>query len=202
MGWFSAKTRSVLRNRQGIPRLSRVSSRAHEAGMRELWASGTFPLSQRNALNTKRAGDLMVAGLTGEFSGSALRTSLTPSWPDGSRCASASDDGKGLRAGFGMRRPAFSLSRRLRCRPPIRNPFPSPNFWGSSLSKSLMRLRRRLDHVGPFFGNHDDRCVRVTGDHRRHDRRVDDAQSLQSAHSHSSSTTAIESLPILHVPMT
>src|SRR5262245_43140216 len=55
-------------------------------------------------------GDLMVAGLTDEFSGSALRTSLTPSWPDGSRCASASDDRKGLRAGFGMRRPAFSLS--------------------------------------------------------------------------------------------
>src|SRR5215472_13712876 len=34
-GRFSAKPRSVLRNRQGIPRLSRVSSRAHEAGMRE-----------------------------------------------------------------------------------------------------------------------------------------------------------------------
>src|SRR5215472_9161320 len=28
---------------------------------------GTFPLSQRNALNTKHAGDLMVAGLTGQL---------------------------------------------------------------------------------------------------------------------------------------
>src|SRR5262249_10867122 len=34
-GGFPPKPRSVLRNRQGIPRLSGVSSRAHEAGMRE-----------------------------------------------------------------------------------------------------------------------------------------------------------------------
>src|SRR5215470_16966365 len=32
-GGFPPKPRSVLRNRQGIPRLSGVSSRAHEAGM-------------------------------------------------------------------------------------------------------------------------------------------------------------------------
>src|SRR5215469_14094119 len=35
LGGFPPKPRSVLRNRQGIPRLSGVSSRAHEAGMRE-----------------------------------------------------------------------------------------------------------------------------------------------------------------------
>src|ERR1700730_14029845 len=50
------------------------------------------------------------------------------------------------------------------------------------MSKLSMRLRRSLDHVGPFFGNHDDGCVGVTRDHRRHDRRVDDAQSLQATH--------------------
>src|SRR5215472_16826822 len=36
VGGFPPKLRSVLRNRQGIPRLSGVSSRAHEGGMREL----------------------------------------------------------------------------------------------------------------------------------------------------------------------
>src|SRR5215469_9842063 len=35
LGGFPLRPRSVLRNRQGIPRLSGVSSRAHEAGMRE-----------------------------------------------------------------------------------------------------------------------------------------------------------------------
>ena len=34
LGGFPPKPRSVLRNRQGIPRLSGVSSRAHEGGMR------------------------------------------------------------------------------------------------------------------------------------------------------------------------
>src|SRR5262249_33011280 len=38
-GGFPPKPRSVLRNRQGIPRLSGVSSRAHEDGMRENHAS-------------------------------------------------------------------------------------------------------------------------------------------------------------------
>jgi len=33
LGGFPPKPRSVLRNRQGIPRLSGVSSRAHEDGM-------------------------------------------------------------------------------------------------------------------------------------------------------------------------
>src|SRR5215470_895509 len=37
LGGFPPKPRSVLRNRPGIPRLSGVSSRAHEGGMRELW---------------------------------------------------------------------------------------------------------------------------------------------------------------------
>src|SRR5215831_15459395 len=41
-GGFPPKPRSVLRNRQGIPRLSGVSSRAHEAGMRELWRAAGF----------------------------------------------------------------------------------------------------------------------------------------------------------------
>src|SRR5215472_18309510 len=59
---------------------------------------------------------------------------------------------------------------------------PPPTSGDRVLSKSSMRLRRRLDHVSPFFGNHDDRCVGVSGDHRRHDRRVDDAQSLQPTH--------------------
>src|SRR5215472_2901013 len=38
LGGFPLKTRSVLRNRQGIPRLSGVSSRAHEGGTRETLA--------------------------------------------------------------------------------------------------------------------------------------------------------------------
>src|SRR5215469_13924999 len=43
LGGFPPKPRSVLRNRRGIPRLSRVSSRAHEAGMRELWRQDANP---------------------------------------------------------------------------------------------------------------------------------------------------------------
>src|SRR5215472_7954090 len=43
-GGFPPKSRSVLRNRQGIPRLSGVSSRAHEAGMRENGAGAKGPL--------------------------------------------------------------------------------------------------------------------------------------------------------------
>src|SRR5262244_1523720 len=43
LGGFPPKPRSVLRNRQGIPRLSGVSSRAHEGGVRER----TYPISVR-----------------------------------------------------------------------------------------------------------------------------------------------------------
>src|SRR5262249_21494091 len=51
-GGFPPKPRSVLRNRQGIPRLSGVSSRAHEAGMRELCVASRCPSSSSSVWNT------------------------------------------------------------------------------------------------------------------------------------------------------
>jgi hypothetical protein len=69
--------------------------------------------------------------------------------------------------------------------PPRATPAPTVQRWDLKDPQSLFGLcsscplwNRGLDHVGPFFGNHDDRCVGVAGDHRRHDRRIDDAQSL------------------------
>src|SRR5215813_14221522 len=52
-GGFPPKPRSVLRNRQGIPRLSGVSSRAHEAGMRAL--NGLAPVTPFSYELTQRA---------------------------------------------------------------------------------------------------------------------------------------------------
>jgi len=42
LGGFPPKPRSVLRNRQGIPRLSGVSSRAHEGETHRARAQDTF----------------------------------------------------------------------------------------------------------------------------------------------------------------
>src|SRR5215472_10696857 len=42
-GGFPPKPRSALRNRQGIPRLSGVSSRAHEGGVPENWEAREVP---------------------------------------------------------------------------------------------------------------------------------------------------------------
>src|SRR5215468_1786121 len=77
-----------------------------------------------------------------------------------------------------------------------------PNFWGSSLSESSMRLGRRLDHVGPFS------AIMMTDALVLPETIVGmiDASTTRSPSSprtrNSSSTTAIGSLPILHVPMT
>src|SRR3954454_16130002 len=52
----------------------------------------------------------------------------------------------------------------------------------SALQDNGLRWRLSANEVGGLVGDHHDACVEVGGEHHRHDRRVNDAQALESAH--------------------